>query len=74
VPAKKSQFCHLGSTLLARQQRDGIFFYIMSIIRLVVTQETPELRIFAKNQDLFFIWGYSFLFSVIDLALGYSYV
>jgi hypothetical protein len=57
VPAKKSQFCHLGSTLLARQQRDASFFYIMSIIMFAVTQETPALRIFGKNQELFLYSG-----------------
>jgi hypothetical protein len=51
VPAKKSQIAIWGSTLLARQQREAIFFYIMSIIRFVVTQETSALRIFGKNQD-----------------------
>jgi hypothetical protein len=59
--SQKSQFCHLGSILLARQQRDASFF-IMSIIRFAVTQETPELRIFCKNQDLFFIRGYSLMY------------
>jgi hypothetical protein len=52
VPAKKSQFCDLGSTLLAREQRDTRFF-LYKKIRFAVTQETPELRIFGKNQDLF---------------------
>jgi hypothetical protein len=27
-----------------------------------VTQETPELRILGKNQDLFFIRGYSLMY------------
>jgi hypothetical protein len=45
----------LGATLLARQQR--VFLNIISIISFAVTQKTPELRNFGKNQDLFFLFG-----------------
>jgi hypothetical protein len=34
---------------------DSEEMYILNIIRFAVIQETPELRFFGKNQDLFFI-------------------